>query len=100
MTPAYRMWDPSKAVLFAFAVFFAMIFADAGYGMLLGVILWAMWKRLGAHRQRSWPARRDADAGHLLDCLRRSAGVVLRGGAAGGLVARRRCTFSMPTIKA
>ena len=48
MTPAYRMWDPSKVVLFAFAVFFAMIFADAGYGMLLGLILWAMWKRLGA----------------------------------------------------
>jgi V/A-type H+-transporting ATPase subunit I len=48
MTPAYRMWDPSQIVLFAFAVFFAMIFADAGYGLLLGVILWAMWKRLGA----------------------------------------------------
>ena len=48
MTPAYHMWDPSKAVLFAFALFFAMILADAGYGLLLGVILWAMWKRLGA----------------------------------------------------
>ena len=48
MTPAYRMWDPSKVVLFAFALFFAMILADAGYGVLLGVILWAMWKRLGA----------------------------------------------------
>src|SRR5215510_11822318 len=48
MTPAYTMWDPSKAVLFAFALFFAMIIADAGYGVLLGVILWAMWKRMGA----------------------------------------------------
>jgi V/A-type H+-transporting ATPase subunit I len=48
MTPAYNMWDPSKAVLFAFALFFAMIFADAGYGVVLGGILWAMWKRLGA----------------------------------------------------
>ena len=48
MTPAYNMWDPSKAVLFAFALFFAMIIADAGYGVLLGVILWAMWKRMGA----------------------------------------------------
>jgi V/A-type H+-transporting ATPase subunit I len=48
MTPAYGMWDPSKAVLFAFALFFAMIIADAGYGVLLGIILWAMWKRLGA----------------------------------------------------
>ena len=48
MTPAYGMWDPSKVVLFAFALFFAMIIADAGYGVVLGVILWAMWKRLGA----------------------------------------------------
>jgi V/A-type H+-transporting ATPase subunit I len=48
MTPAYRMWDPSKIVLFAFALFFAMIIADAVYGVLLGGILWAMWKRLGA----------------------------------------------------
>jgi V/A-type H+/Na+-transporting ATPase subunit I len=48
MTPAYNMWDPSKVVLFAFAVFFAMIIADAGYGVLLGIILGAMWKRLGA----------------------------------------------------
>ena len=47
MTPAYRLWDPSKAVFFAFAVFFAMIFSDAGYGLLLGGILLAMWKRLG-----------------------------------------------------
>jgi V/A-type H+/Na+-transporting ATPase subunit I len=48
MTPAYHMWDPSKIVLFAFALFFAMIIADAGYGVLLGLIVWAMWKRLGA----------------------------------------------------
>ncbi|HSF31983.1 MAG TPA: V-type ATP synthase subunit I [Candidatus Tectomicrobia bacterium] len=47
MTPEYRMWDPSIAVLFAFAVFFAMIFADAGYGLLLGLILLAVWRRLG-----------------------------------------------------
>jgi V/A-type H+-transporting ATPase subunit I len=47
MTPEYHMWDPSKAVLFAFAVFFAMIFADAGYGLLLGLILLAVWTRLG-----------------------------------------------------
>ena len=46
-TPGYRLWDLSKAVFFAFAVFFAMIFSDAGYGLLLGGILLAMWKRLG-----------------------------------------------------
>jgi len=48
MTPAYRMWDPSQIVLFAFAVFFAMIIADAGYGVLLGIIVWALWKRMEA----------------------------------------------------
>jgi V/A-type H+/Na+-transporting ATPase subunit I len=47
MTPAYRLWDPSQAVFFAFAVFFAMIFSDAGYAVLLGVILLAMWRRMG-----------------------------------------------------
>jgi V/A-type H+-transporting ATPase subunit I len=47
MTPAYRLWDPSKAVFFAFAAFFAMIFSDAGYGLLLGLILLAMWRRMG-----------------------------------------------------
>src|SRR4029453_5087262 len=47
MTPAYRLWDPSKAVFLAFAVFFAMIFSDAGYAVLLGAILLASWKRRG-----------------------------------------------------
>src|SRR5262249_17181952 len=47
MPPAYRLWDPSRAVFFAFAMFFAMIFSDAGYGLLLGGILAAMWRRLG-----------------------------------------------------
>jgi V/A-type H+/Na+-transporting ATPase subunit I len=47
MTPAYRLWDPSKAMFFAFAMFFAMILSDAGYAVLLGVILLAMWRRMG-----------------------------------------------------
>ena len=46
-TPAYSAWDPSKAVFFAFAIFFGMIFSDAGYGLVLGIILLATWKRLG-----------------------------------------------------
>lgn len=46
-TPGYSMWDPSKAVFFAFAVFFGMIFSDAGYGLVLGIFLLAKWKRLG-----------------------------------------------------
>ena len=45
-TPGYFMWDPSKAVFFGFVVFFGMIFSDAGYGLVLGGILLAAWKRL------------------------------------------------------
>lgn len=47
MTPSYRLWDPSSVVFFSFAVFFAMILSDAGYGALLGVILAAVWARMG-----------------------------------------------------
>ena len=46
-TPGYSMWDPSKVVFLAFAVFFGMIFSDAGYGLVLGIMLFAAWKRLG-----------------------------------------------------
>jgi V/A-type H+-transporting ATPase subunit I len=46
-TPSYQMWDPSKAVFFAFAAFFGMIFSDAGYGLLIGLFTVAFWKRLG-----------------------------------------------------
>jgi V/A-type H+/Na+-transporting ATPase subunit I len=46
-TPGYFMWDPSKAVFFGFVVFFAMIFSDAGYGLVLGIALLTTWKRLG-----------------------------------------------------
>jgi V/A-type H+/Na+-transporting ATPase subunit I len=47
MTPAYRLWDPSQSVFFAFAAFFAMILSDAGYAAILGIILLAMWRRMG-----------------------------------------------------
>ena len=46
-TPAYHMWDPSNSVFIAFAIFFGMIFSDAGYGLILGIIMLALWKRLG-----------------------------------------------------
>jgi V/A-type H+/Na+-transporting ATPase subunit I len=48
MTPGYRLWDPSTVVFFSFVIFFAMILSDAGYGVLLGVVLGFLWKRLGA----------------------------------------------------
>ncbi len=45
-TPGYRMWDPSKAVFLGFAVFFGMIFSDAGYGVLLAIATLAFRRRL------------------------------------------------------
>jgi V/A-type H+-transporting ATPase subunit I len=45
-TPGYSTWDPSMVVFLSFAVFFAMIISDAGYGLLLGLILLATWNRI------------------------------------------------------
>ncbi len=50
--PAYREWDPSAVVFFSFALFFAMILSDAGYALLLGLILLFKWRRLGASEKR------------------------------------------------
>lgn len=47
MTPSYSLWDPSTTIFFSFALFFAMIFSDAGYAIILGAILAFFWKRLG-----------------------------------------------------
>lgn len=46
MTPGYRMWDPSVVVFFSFCLFFAMIIADAGYGLLLGAVVWLLRNKL------------------------------------------------------
>lgn len=48
MTPSYNSWDPSLIVFFCFAVFFAMIIADAGYSALMAGILALYWRRLSA----------------------------------------------------
>jgi len=48
ITPDYRAWDPTWIVFFSFSLFFAMIMSDAGYGLLLGVILGVFWKKLSA----------------------------------------------------
>ncbi len=45
--PNYRSWDPSLILFASFSIFFAMILADAGYGLLLMMGLLAFWKRLG-----------------------------------------------------
>jgi V/A-type H+-transporting ATPase subunit I len=47
-TPAYSLWDPSSIVLFSFAIFFAMILSDFGYGAILGLITLLGWKGMGA----------------------------------------------------
>lgn len=47
MTPSYSLWDPSTTIFFSFAIFFAMIFSDAGYAIILGAILAFFWKPLG-----------------------------------------------------
>ncbi len=46
-TPAYRDWDPSVLVFFSFAVFFAMILADAGYALVLAVLVALLWRGMG-----------------------------------------------------
>jgi len=46
-TPPYWLWDPSMIVFFSFAVFFAMIFADAGYSAILALIVVGLWKKMG-----------------------------------------------------
>jgi len=53
-TPAYHGWDPSALVMLSFVLFFAMILADAGYALLLGVVLAYYYRPLG----RSEPGRR------------------------------------------
>lgn len=47
MTPGYWTWDPSGVVLYSFALFFAMILADAGYAAVLALVLRAYWHRMG-----------------------------------------------------
>jgi V/A-type H+-transporting ATPase subunit I len=48
MTPSYWLWDPSSLIFVSFALFFAMIVADAGYALLLAVIVLAYRRRLAA----------------------------------------------------
>jgi V/A-type H+-transporting ATPase subunit I len=46
-SPGYRTWDPSLIVFFSFAIFFAMILADAGYAAVLGAVVALCWRRMG-----------------------------------------------------
>ncbi len=53
--PHYRAWDPTRMLMLSFALFFAMIVADAGYGIVVGLLAMIFWRRLGvsAH-MRAW----------------------------------------------
>ena len=46
--PGYGAWDPSAIAYISFAIFFAMIVADAGYGLVMAAIVAYLWKSLGA----------------------------------------------------
>jgi V/A-type H+-transporting ATPase subunit I len=48
ITPAYRAWDPTPVMFVSFSLFFGMIMADAGYGLLMAAALLLFWRRLGA----------------------------------------------------
>lgn len=63
MTPGYSTWDPSPIVFVSFAIFFAMIMADAGYAAVMGLGLLAIWRRLGqpAYDGPSGPSKSDGD---------------------------------------
>ena len=50
ITPEYGTWDPTPVVFFSFSLFFAMIFADAGYALLLAGLLLFLRKRLSQTR--------------------------------------------------
>ncbi len=54
-TPGYGTWDPSGVVLYSFAIFFAMIISDGGYGLILALLVAHYWKRLsGGAAGRRW----------------------------------------------
>lgn len=49
-TPDYRAWDPSLVAYASFAIFFAMIMSDAGYGIILALLTAYLWKKMGLTR--------------------------------------------------
>lgn len=50
ITPGYHAWDPTAVVYFSFSLFFAMIVADAGYGLAMLGIVFFLWKGLNKSR--------------------------------------------------
>ncbi|MBL4838577.1 MAG: hypothetical protein JKY34_13460 [Kordiimonadaceae bacterium] len=44
--PSYRSWDPTAMLLISFSLFFAMILADGGYGLVILLGLLLFWNRM------------------------------------------------------
>ncbi|MCS6987095.1 MAG: ATP synthase subunit C [Sphingomonadaceae bacterium] len=65
-TPPADDWDPSVPVFMGLAVFFAMIVADAGYGLVMALALVAGWRPLGRGPARAWRPLLAALAGTTL----------------------------------
>lgn len=53
-TPGYHSLDPSNMVFFSFSVFFAMILADAGYGLIMGLFTLFAWRPLAKYNGALW----------------------------------------------
>jgi V/A-type H+/Na+-transporting ATPase subunit I len=53
-TPSYYALDPSFMVFFSFAIFFAIILADAGYGLVIAIFTALFWKWLGKFNASTW----------------------------------------------
>src|SRR5690606_26152946 len=53
-TPGYRSIDPSFMTFFSFALFFAMILADAGYGLVIALLTLFSWRWLGRSEAGAW----------------------------------------------
>lgn len=53
-TPGYRSIDPSFMTFFSFSLFFAIILADAGYGIVIAAITMLLWKRLSRSAAGVW----------------------------------------------
>ena len=51
--PGYQSWDPTLLLFVSFSIFFAMILADAGYGLVLLAGLFSFWRKLGGTKKGS-----------------------------------------------
>jgi len=68
LVPGYRAWDPSAWVLLAFALFFGMVMADAGYALVMGGLL-LLGRGLDRQRRRGGQGVQDPLQLHALAWL-------------------------------